>query len=205
MHHRRFFMPSIRSVFLSAFAVVALAAFCLGCADQVTAPEVGLAPLGKPVDGGGGGAANFEKRYLTNGIDTEELILEMAQICMTKEGLHPELVTFCQETATQAAHDLSLLQSWLSAWYGIDHSPSLAGPDQRLLSNLGTLEGADFETTYLEEMVKQYTTAVRIETHCYARASTTALIDFCFNMQLAQNNDIDQMNSWLCNWYGECR
>jgi uncharacterized protein (DUF305 family) len=203
-------MPSIQRVFLFVFAVLALAAFCLGCSDQVSAPEMRLAsprdPLrtaAKPVDSGG--AANFEKRNLANGIDTEELILEMAQMCMTKQGLHPELMTFCQETATQAAPDQSLMQSWLSTWYGIDHSPTLSGSDQGLLSNLSTLEGAEFETTYLETMVKQYTTAVRVEQHCYARATTTALIDFCFNMQLAQSHDIDQMNSWLCNWYGVCR
>ena len=196
-------MRSIYRVFLFGFAVVALAGFSLGCADQVTAPETRLVPAAKPVDSGGAG--NFEKRYLAKAIDAEGLILGMAQICMAKEGLHPELMTFCQETATQASHDLSLMQSWLSTWYAVDHSPSLSGPDQRVLSNLGSLDGADFETAYLEAMVKEYTTSVRVEQHCYARASTTALIDFCFNMQLAQSNDIDQMNSWLCNWSGVCR
>ena len=196
-------MPSIKSVFLSAFAVLALAACFLGCTDQVTAPETSLVPAAKPVNSGGAG--NFEKRYLAGAIDAEELILEMANICMTKEGLHPDLMTFCQETAAQAAHDLSLMQLWLSTWYGIDHSPSLSGSDQRVLSNLGALEGADFETAYLQTMVKEYTTSIRIEQHCYARASTVALIDFCFNMQLAQSQDVNQMNSWLCNWYGVCR
>jgi uncharacterized protein (DUF305 family) len=204
VHHRRFFMRSTRCLILFAFVVVALAGFSLGCADQVTAPETRLVPAAKPVDSGGS-AGNFERRYLSNAIDAEELILEMAQICVQKESLHAELMTFCQETATQASHDLTLMQSWLSAWYDIDHSPSLRGPDQRLLSELGSLEGADFEAAYLEAMVKEYTTSVRVEQHCYARASTTALIDFCFNMQLAQSNDIDQMKSWLCNWHGVCR
>jgi len=197
-------MRSTRCVFLFAFAVVALAAFLSGCTDQVTRPEARLMPAAKPTDSGGA-AANFEKRNLANGIDTEELILEMAEVCMTKAGLHPELMTFCQSTATKAAQDQSLMQSWLSTWYGIDHSPTLGNADQHVLSNLVTLEGAEFETAYLEAMVKQYTTAIRVEQHCYGRATTTALIDFCFNMQLAQSNDIDQMNSWLCNWYGVCR
>ena len=197
-------MPSTNRSFLFVFAVVALAGFSLGCADQVTAPEVRLVPAAKPVDSGGG-AGNFEQRFLADAIDAAQLTLEMAQVCMAKADLHVELMAFCQETATQAAHDVSLLQSWLSTWYGVDHLPSMGKPDQRILSNLSSLEGADFETAYLDAMVKEYTTSVRVEQHCYARASTTALIDFCFNMQLAQSNDIDQMKSWLCNWYGECR
>src|SRR5262245_56046961 len=132
-------MPSTHRVYLFAFVVVALAGFSLGCADQVTAPEARLVPAAKPVDSGGG-AANFEKRYLASGIDAEQLILDMAQICMTKQDLHPELMAFCQETAAQAASDLTLLQSWLLAWYGIDHAPSLGGPDERLLSELNALE-----------------------------------------------------------------
>jgi len=198
-------MPSTNRVFLFVFAVVGLAGFSWGCADQVTAPEgVRLVPAAKPVDAGGG-AANFETRYLADAIDAAQLTLDMAQVCVSKGNLHPELMAFCQETATQASHDVSLLQSWLSTWYGIDHVPSLGNPDQRVLSNLSSLEEGDFEIAYLEAMVKEYTTSVRVETHCYGRASTTALIDFCFNMQLAHSQDIDQMNSWLCNWYGECR
>ena len=197
-------MPSTYRVVLFAFGVVALAGMSWGCTDrQATAPEMYLAPAAKPSDAGG--AANFEKRSLANAIDVEELVLEMAQICMAKQGLHPELMSFCQETATQAASDQSLMLSWLSSWYQITHTPSLSGSDQRVLDNLSALEGADFETLYLETMIKLYTTAVRTEQHCYARATTTALIDFCFNMQLAQTQDMNQMKSWLCNWHGECR
>jgi len=195
-------MPSIRSML--ALSVVALPLFSAGCADDpVTAPLVPLTPAAKPTDSAPG--ANYERRYLPNAIDASELILEMAQVCMEKQSLHPELMTFCQSTAAQAAHDVSLMQSWLSAWYGIDHTPSLSGPDQRLLDELRSLDGADFETAYLDAMVKEYTTMVRNEQHCYGRAVTTALIGSCFDMQRMQSDDIDQMKSWLCTWYGECR
>jgi uncharacterized protein (DUF305 family) len=191
----------MRSTYYVFVAILALAALSSGCTDQATAPEARFAPAAKPVTSGG----TFERHYLANAIDAAELTLEMAQVCMAKANLHPELMAFCQETATQASHDVTLLQSWLSTWYGVDHSPSLSSSDQRLLNTLSSLEGADFETAYLQALVKDYTTAVRIEQHCYARASTTALIEFCFNMQLAQSHDLDQMNSWLCNWYGVCR
>ena len=197
-------MPSNRSVFLLPFTVLALALFSPGCADDpATAPMARLTPAAKPTDSGP--AANYERRYLPKAIDASELILEMAQVCMEKSDLHPELMTFCQATGAQASHDVSLMQGWLSTWYGIDHTPSLSGPDQRVLNQLRSLNGADFETAYLNAMVKEYTTLVRGEQHCYGRASTTALIGFCFDMQLMQSNDIDQMKSWLCTWYGECR
>jgi uncharacterized protein (DUF305 family) len=190
---------------LSFPVLLGTTAVLLGCADQasVTAPTSGPAPAAKPV--GSGAGANFERRYLPDAIDAAELIFEMAQVCMEKQGLHADLMTFGQRTATVAASDVTLLETWLSIWYGIQYTPSLSGPDQRLIERLRSLEGSDFEIEYLEAMIKQYTTSIRVEQRCYAHASTTALIGFCFDMQYAQSQDQAQMRSWLCTWYGECR
>jgi len=179
----------------------------LGCGGEnapVTAPRAGLESAARPGGELSNAEANFEKRYMTDAVDRAELTRRMAEICMEKEGLRPELDTFCSETAADAAQHGATLQSYLMSWYEIQYDPVLSGPDQRLLQNLAALLGSEFETKYLETMVKHYTTSVRKEQQCYGRAGTTALIAFCFNVQFEHSQALAQMDQWLCDWYGDC-
>ena len=199
----------LRGIRDSSFYVlgIALGALILGCGEgpsATTAPRTALEPSARPGPGPTNSEINFEKRYMSDAIDAAELTRRMAEVCMAKQGLNPALSSFCSETAGDAAQHVSTLQSWLEDWYGIQYSPVLGGADERQLGNLAALEGADFEAAYLEDMIKHYTTSVRKEQQCYGRANTTALILFCFNAQFEHNEDIAQMEQWLCDWYGDC-
>jgi uncharacterized protein (DUF305 family) len=178
----------------------------LGCGQgSPTAPmtpTTTLQPEGKP--SGGGTSASFEKSYMQSTIDREELIRQLALLAVGKQNLHPDLVTFSQTLAGDAGHNVSLLQGWLSLWYGMTHVAVLSGSSQRLLADLGALEGADFETAYMNKMISLDQVTVREGQRCYARASHTSLIEFGFELQYARTQQIAQLRSWLCSWFAAC-
>ena len=192
-----------RNVFLGLVLVTGVGVSLAACSDgPATAPAASLAPAAKPT--AAGGAASYEMHYLENAINQEEMILQMAQICGAKPGLHPELAAFCQNVTGNASQAIAIMQGYLGDWYGVQNTPSLKSPDQHLLANLQSLEGADFETAYLNAMIQKDQVAVREGQRCYARATHTLLIAFCFNMQYAETQEITQMRQWLCAWYGAC-
>jgi uncharacterized protein (DUF305 family) len=67
------------------------------------------------------------------------------------------------------------------------------------------LNGAEFEIAFMEMMIKHHEKAIREGQHCGDTAYHAELRELCENIIRTQSAEITQMQTWLCQWYGECR
>lgn len=188
-----------------------LSLLTLGCGQESpmtpASPTATFDPAGKPGGGGGGGgggSTSFEISYMQAQMDREHLMRQLALLCLQKQVDHSDLHVFADTAATNAGQNVSKLQGYLSQWYGIQRTPALTGSGQRMLNDLSLLEGAAFEKSFLNQMIKLDDLSVREGQRCYARASHTMLIYFGFVNQYARAQEAKYLRQWLCSWFGVC-
>lgn len=148
-------------------------------------------------------AARFEIDFMTGMIDHHMMAIEMATICLD-EAVHDELRQLCEQIIVTQSSEIEMMQSWLSAWYGIEYEPSMSPGMQSRLDRLAALSGAEFEVAFMEDMIRHHEGAIREGGRCLDRASHAELIELCESIIVAQSEEIELMESWLCDWYGDC-
>jgi len=196
----------MRFPIFALFLAAGLGLGILGCGQESpmspVTPSTVFQPEGKPT--GGGSLRSFDASYITTTIDHEEFIRQLALLALSKQLDHSDLTTFSQNAASYAGQNISLLQSYLSSWYSVQHPAALNGSAQRKLNSLAALDGAAFERAFLNQMVSEDQIRVRDGQRCYGRATQTNLILFGFNVQYAATQEIAQLKSWLCQWFSAC-
>ncbi len=65
-----------------------------------------------------------------------------------------------------------------------------------------TQEQVKFETSFMTQMIDHHGMAVRSGTMCTDKAIHIELRGRCQSIVVAQNREIDQMQTWLKDWYG---
>jgi uncharacterized protein (DUF305 family) len=141
---------------------------------------------------------------MENMIDHHAMAVAMAEICLDK-AVHEELRTLCGSIITSQSQQIRQMQTWLQQWYAISYVPQMNPGDQRMMEKLASLSGAEFEITFMEMMIKHHEKAVKEGRQCLDKAYHPELIALCQNIVQTQSAEIMEMESWLCQWYGECR
>jgi uncharacterized protein (DUF305 family) len=72
------------------------------------------------------------------------------------------------------------------------------------MERLSTLEGAEFEIEFMEMMIKHHEGAIREGKICLQRAHHQDLADLCQAIIETQTSEIEQLESWLCQWNQRC-
>lgn len=149
-------------------------------------------------------AAKYEVQFMENMIDHHSMALEMARICLTN-AVHPELRTMCEQVIAAQQEEISMLQSWLGDWYGVDrYQPTMTAGEMKQMEQLRALSGAEFEITFMRQLIQHHQQAIRMAATCTKRASHPDLVDMCEEIIEAQAAEITQLRAWLCEWYGLC-
>lgn len=148
--------------------------------------------------------AKYEIRFMTDMIDHHNMAVQMSMICLEK-AIHPELETLCQNIISSQQQEIVQMQTWLQEWYGISHSPEMNPGDVRMMEKLATLPPAEFEIEFMEKMIKHHLAAIREASKCVDRVFHEELHDLCENIIVTQAAEIEQMRTWLCQWYGVCK
>ena len=65
-----------------------------------------------------------------------------------------------------------------------------------------TRSAAKYETRFLEDMIDHHFMAVQMAQLCQERAVHAELLELCQQIEAAQMQEIEQMQSWLQAWYG---
>jgi uncharacterized protein (DUF305 family) len=149
-------------------------------------------------------ASNFEISFMTDMIDHHHMAVMMAEMCIAK-AIHPELRALCENIRTAQMAEIEEMQAWLQDWYGITYEPVMKPGDGKMMERLASLSGAEFEIAFMEMMIKHHEKAIKEGRHCVDKADHTELRELCENIIRTQSAEIAQMQSWLCQWYGECR
>ena len=146
----------------------------------------------------------FEIDFMTDMIDHHAMAIEMAEICLDK-AIHEELRTLCQNIIATQQQEITEMQSWLQQWYGINYQPQMKPGDMRMLERLASLSGAEFEIEFMQMMIKHHLKVIKEASKCIERAYHEELHELCENIITTQAAEIEQMRTWLCQWYGICR
>jgi len=148
--------------------------------------------------------SNFEIKFMTDMIDHHHMAVMMAEMCIAK-AIHPELRSLCESIRTAQMAEIEEMQAWLQDWYGITYAPVMKPGDEKMMERLASLNGAEFEIAFMEMMIKHHEKAIREGQHCLDKAYHAELRELCENIIRTQSAEIAQMQTWLCQWYGECR
>lgn len=147
--------------------------------------------------------ARWEIKFLQDMIDHHMMAVMTAQVCV-ENAVHEELRQLCEQIIAAQTAEIEQMQQWLSAWYGISYEPRMTPGMEREVERLAALEGADFEITFMEMMIRHHAKAIREAEECLDRAYHDELEALCTNIIETQQAEIAQMQEWLCEWYGEC-
>ena len=176
------------------------------CSEGPTAPVPALDPGNGPLLNAAApdrGTARFEIKFLQDMIDHHVMAVETAELCVAR-AVHEELRQLCEEIIAAQSAEIEQMQRWLRQWYGISYQPQMKPGDQREVERLASLSGAEFEIAFMEMMIEHHQAAIREAEECLRRAYHAQLRRLCENIIETQSAEIEQMQRWLCEWYGIC-
>lgn len=150
------------------------------------------------------GTVRFEVRFMTGMIDHHTMAIMMAELCLEK-AVHEELQAMCEDILATQSQEIELMQSWLTDWYDISYEPQLKPGDQKMHERLAQLTGAEFEIEFMQTMIKHHRQAIREAESCVKRAYHDELRNLCQSLITQQSAEIEQMQTWLCEWYEICK
>ncbi len=172
-----------------AFAVI----LALGAAPAVSAS--GPAPTRSQ--------AEYEIRFMTEMIDHHAMAVMMAEMCVSK-AVHDELRALCEDIIATQQQEIATMQTWLQTWYNVTHAPEMPRGMQEHMDRMAEMSGAEFEIEFMKMMIRHHWKAVVRASGCIDRAYHPELIAMCADIVEAQVAEIQQLRTWLCDWYSVC-
>src|SRR5713101_245518 len=79
------------------------------------------------------------------------------------------------------------------------HNP--AGKPDPMNASLESLKGAEFEQSFLQQMIQHHRSGIEMAKLASAQTTRTELRDFASKMIANQQQEIDKMSGWLKSWY----
>jgi uncharacterized protein (DUF305 family) len=186
---------------LASLTLVLAAGAC--SSDRVLAPEsrsavtIASAPAPTRVQ------AKYEIDFLQDMIDHHMMAVMTAELCV-KKAVHEELRALCQDIIAAQSAEIEQMQAWLQKWYGIAYEPEMSKGMMKDVERLAALSGAEFEIAFMEMMIAHHAKAIREAERCVDRAYHPELEELCEGIIATQSAEIEQMQEWLCEWYGRC-
>ena len=148
-------------------------------------------------------AARYEVRFLEGMIDHHMMAIMTAQLCVDR-AIHEDLRSLCEQIIATQSAEIETMQSWLTEWYGVTHEPEMTPGAMKEMERLAALEGAEFEIEFMRMMIRHHRGAIREAEQCLRRAWHDELVQLCQDIITAQQGEIEQLQTWLCEWYGIC-
>jgi uncharacterized protein (DUF305 family) len=148
--------------------------------------------------------ARYEIDFMQDMIDHHAMAVMMAEMCVEK-AVHEELRRLCEDIIAAQSAEIQQMQGWLQEWYGISYAPEMTPGAMKQMEKLAALSGAEFEIAFMEMMIKHHAKAVKEGERCVERVYHEELRELCENIIATQTAEIELMESWLCEWYGNCK
>ncbi len=144
--------------------------------------------------------AKYEIKFMEDMIDHHAMAVMMAEMCLMK-AVHPDLIAMCQDIIATQMQEIEVMQMWLMDWYGISHEPDMhmGGMEHYMM-----MDSEEFEIHFMKRMIGHHATAIKEAEDCLEEAYHGELIETCQNIIVTQFQEIETMQTWLCEWYGVC-
>lgn len=148
--------------------------------------------------------AKYEIDFMQDMIDHHIMAVMMAEACLDK-AVHEELRSTCEQIIAAQMQEIETMQAWLQGWYGISYEPQMSPDDHKMIEHLAALEGEEFEIEFMQSMIKHHEKAIKSAGKCVEKAYHPELVEMCHDIIATQQAEIEQMQAWLCEWYGICK
>lgn len=145
-------------------------------------------------------AARYEIDYMTNTVERNLKAVEQAQMCIS-DARHEELKQFCEDYIAVQNQETILMQFWIYDWFKVNYEPKMSLHNVRYLD---LLDGTEFEIEFMETVINHHLSAIEYSKICLERAYHKELFGQCNNKIAAHTEEIQTIQSWLCNWYEIC-
>ncbi len=87
----------------------------------------------------------------------------------------------------------------VTASSGFAHNPG--GKPDPMNASLEKLKGAEFEQSFLQQMIQHHRSGIAMAKLASAQTTRTELRDLASKMIATQQQEIDKMSAWLKSWY----
>jgi uncharacterized protein (DUF305 family) len=148
--------------------------------------------------------AKYEIDFMQDMIDHHMMAIMQAEVCLEK-AVHEKLRQLCENILATQSQEIEQMQTWLQDWYRISYEPQMAPGMRRQVEQLAQLEGAEFEIEFMQSMIKHHLRAIKEGEKCLDRAYHSELRFLCQNIIITQTQEVELMQTWLCEWYGICK
>jgi uncharacterized protein (DUF305 family) len=180
------------------YSLMLTLALLVGVVAGTTTPAAADAPAPDKA------TAKFEVEYLHHTIDHHAEGVLMAAICLGKAS-HEELRGLCTNVVIAQSTEIKQMQSWLQDWYDISYQPKISPEGVQMAVDLAKLDGAEFEVAFMKMLIHHHKQAIREAETCLDQAYHDDLQTLCEQIIAAQQAEIEQLQTWLCEWYGRCK
>jgi hypothetical protein len=208
-------------------AVVALACAVLGACDGPDAgaePEISAEleqrPLADGLQAGIGEAPDLgrldrarspeddvtervERRFLVAQIDHLIEAVAIGDTCVERAD-HEELRAFCERMIDVQEAEIGEMHTWLAKDFGVEHEAVLGVEARKNLAALDALDGAELEQELLGDLLRHDARGAARADTCSLMARHAGLLESCDAQARELTGQVDQLETWLREWYLGC-
>jgi uncharacterized protein (DUF305 family) len=124
----------------------------------------------------------------------------MIDPCSVNQTIRKELRDFCATVDQQHKERVERMTNWLQDWY----SEELPSTDPYPLW-LGTLKGQEFEKEFLKKYSAHHAETIKPMIECSQKATHAELRALCARVGPRQQQDVQELRKWRCDWFKECK
>ena len=142
----------------------------------------------------------FDAQFIDSMIVHHQGAVAMANELL-KETDRPELKTFAEAIISAQTKEIADMQSWRKSWYSDladTGGMAMAMGDMKLSSD----ESKPYDQRFLEAMISHHQGAVEMAKMAQHMAEHSEIKTLADAIITAQNAEIEQMESWLKEWFG---
>jgi uncharacterized protein (DUF305 family) len=142
----------------------------------------------------------FDAQFIDGMIEHHLGAVEMAQEALER-GEQPELLELAQAILDAQEPEIAQMREWRELWY--PDLPMSGGMDMDMgAMSVSDDESLPYDQRFLEAMISHHQGAIDMAQAALTNAENTELITLAREIITTQQAEIDQMQSWLREWFG---
>ncbi|MFA5800511.1 MAG: DUF305 domain-containing protein [Candidatus Peribacteraceae bacterium] len=157
-------------------------------------------------------ANNLDRHFIEQMIPHHEGAIEMATLAQERSK-RPEILTLAKAIIQSQSQEITQMQAWYKNWYGAEvpvNANAGMGMGRGMMQG-GMMGGktadieslrnsANFDEAFLQEMIPHHQMAVMMARMLLSGTNRSEMKQLAQDIITAQEQEIDQMRSWLETW-----
>lgn len=197
------FMTSITTRLAAALAALAAAAVLSSCTDRAAddhGDQASTVVAGEPA-----GFNADDVSFAEDMIPHHQQAVDMSALVPDRSS-NPEVIALAETISAAQAPEIQILNTFLVQWKSDDESPDHSGHgdmgmegmvDQATMTRLASLQGAEFDTLWLQSMIGHHQGAIEMAKAEIANGKNVDAIGLANQIASSQQAEIDQMRQLL--------